>query len=91
MTLCGLQAQEPEEQADQGSVMQTYTVPLSVVKASVEEWIPSVKEEYLQLTERTGAIIRRTEEEVKALPRYSEAEYAPCTPPRRHLERRDQG
>ena len=82
--LCAMTAQEAGERTaekangEQQRVLQTYTVPLAAVKKSVEEWLPSIREEYQQLTEKTGTIQRITEAEARTLPGFGEAEFAPC-------------
>ena len=84
MRLCSMQkteadmAAEQQPGASQQKVLQTYTVPLATVKKSLDEWIPSIQEEYIQLTEKTGTIQRITEAEAKQMPGYGEAEFAPC-------------
>ena len=83
--LCVMQAAEsagpemdqPAAEEEQTRVLQTYTVPIAKVRTELADWLPSIREEYLQLTEKTGAVIKRHQDDVKKLDGIEEAEFAP--------------
>ena len=74
--ICALQA-ETETDGEAPKVLQTYTVPLSKVKANLPEWIPSMKDEYEALMVGMKAVKKWRESELKLHPGYDTAEYAP--------------
>ena len=73
---CSLQAQV-EVDGEAPKVLQTYTVPLSKVKANLSEWIPSMRDEYEALTDSMKAVKKWRESDLKQQPGYATAEYAP--------------
>ena len=59
------------------TVLQTYTVPLAMVKADLEAWLEPIKAEYRQLTQESRAVRPVTVKELEAMEGYQTMELAP--------------
>ena len=83
--IAALSTEFPEEGGNEGcskgqkppTVLQTYTVPLAMVKADLEAWLEPIKAEYRQLTQESRAVRPVTVKELEAMEGYQTMELAP--------------